>query len=163
MGRLGAPLPSWLRKQEKQHKEKYCQPGEAALGSITGCYAAPRAPGFRVEYDVATNTRKMQMMEPDGSWVDLVPKSKTEGRLGRWLQEAAYHAEQADMFVRIEVENSGVSVVGKSGDNYEARSASWLEMEEAETNPLLPLVKEVERELAAKDVLERVERMAAHG
>lgn len=152
----------------------------------TGTWVLPSVPSVgmfafgeeivKTEYDYSRDwqwceleTGRIAVFDPvRGHWVETPrpiptpaptppPPNPTPAR----LKEAAERAEQSDMFVRIEIETAGVVVLAKSGDDYEARLAPWDDMEMAAVNPLLELIEKVERELAAKTVMDRAKRMVA--
>lgn len=103
-------------------------------------------------------------------WCGPVPKAKEElvlhvaPPIAKWLHAAAIIADVSeDFFIKIEIEVTGVTVIAKSGDDYETQTVLWEALALLKINPFPEIIAEVEKRLAARAVMERAERMVGHG
>jgi hypothetical protein len=76
----------------------------------------------------------------------------------RWLAEAFEMAKECDAFITIQLEEEGVAVIGRSGEEYGTIALAWEVLETSPHNPLLKAIEGVERHLSA---LERLKELVA--
>lgn len=76
----------------------------------------------------------------------------------RWLAEAYEMAKECDAFITIQLEEEGVAVIGRSGEEYGTIALAWEVLEKSPHNPLLKAIEGVERHLSA---LERLKEIVA--
>lgn len=72
-----------------------------------------------------------------------------------WMVEASNRANDSDFLIHIEVNATGVEVIGHQGDEYATHPIVWLMMEKAEVNPLIPAIENVERQLRVVSSLQK--------
>lgn len=166
MARMGGQLQNDLQYTGSVHQAK--QQGEA---THAGGYFEPEVGGGYIghipprgsqqgmigsdvafEYDYATGKYRVAQKLEDGSWALLVPeKPKSEHKPGylntEWLKEAHERSMQSDMVIRLQMEGSGLVLIGVQGDDYEQRHISWEAIEKAETNIIIPQIVQLEKQL----------------
>lgn len=77
----------------------------------------------------------------------------------QWMEEAIDRAEASEKCITLSVERKGVMVTAIEGDDkYASHVITWQQMENAEVNPLLLAIEDVEKKL---DVLHRVKEKVA--
>lgn len=87
------------------------------------------------------------------------PVEKRAGHVPtRWLAEAFDMAKNCDAFITIQLEEDGVAVIGRSGEEYGTIALAWEVLEKSPHNPLLKAIEGVERHLSA---LERLKELVA--
>ena len=77
-----------------------------------------------------------------------LPPEKTVGVIkSDWLMAAALRCKESEDFLRIEIEDKGITIIGEAGEEYMCLTISWAVLEAAEVNPLLLAIEDVEKRL----------------
>lgn len=75
-------------------------------------------------------------------------RTRTTGMINTsWLRDAYYRIAASDSFLKLEIEDKGVVVIGQSGEKVISHTVSWGIMEAAQINPLIPAIVTVETAL----------------
>lgn len=166
-----AKLPKVAQSELNSAREMVAASTITAHLITTRTYSHPHALGFadcfgntlHVERNFQTGEVEVRL-ETLGGVIRMVREDQIEKRpLSRWLADAAAFAAEADTLVKIEVASGGILVVAQSGDDYQTELVSWESLEASPTSPFPAIITKVERELAARDIVKRAEKMAAHG
>ena len=70
-----------------------------------------------------------------------------------WMIEASQRAQNSDDLIRIECEEEAVVIIAIAGDLYSEHRIAWLMMENAEVNPLILAIENVERQIRVQSSL----------
>lgn len=99
---------------------------------------------IETNYDMA----KMELVRTVFRKPAPLPAEKTTGVIkSDWLMAAALRCKESEDFLRIEIEDKGITIIGEAGEEYMHLTITWLVLEAAEVNPLLLAIEDVEKRL----------------